>query len=165
MPRTVRPCSQLPDWNRWRSRSSPAETPRPSALPAPSAEVRAEALARAARLADGLFPHQVAGVAFLHGRRRAILADDMELGKTRQSITALHEAAPQGPWLVVCPASVKANWARKIAAVNEADPVRIVGPGPVLKPDYNGRTDRDPSLPSVWPGRTRSLNGCQARLL
>ena len=36
-----------------------------------------------AALADGLFPHQVEGVAFLLGRRRAILADDMGLGKTR----------------------------------------------------------------------------------
>ena len=111
---------------------------RASALPAPSAEVRAEALTRAERLADGLFPHQVEGVAFLLGRRRAILADDMGLGKARQSITALREAAPQGPWLVVCPASVKSNWAREIAAVNEADPVNIVGPGPVPKPDYTG---------------------------
>ena len=52
-------------------------------------------------LADGLFPHQVDGVAFLLGRRRAILADDMGLGKTRQSIVALTEAAPDGPYLVV----------------------------------------------------------------
>ena len=40
----------------------------------------------AVALADGLFPHQVDGVAFLLGRRRAILADDMGLGKTRQAI-------------------------------------------------------------------------------
>src|SRR5207302_9558947 len=83
-------------------------------LPAPSADVRAEALARAEQLSVGLFPHQVEGVAFLLGRRRAILADDMGLGKTRQSIVALTEAAPTGPWLVVVPASVKRNWAREI---------------------------------------------------
>lgn len=40
------------------------------------------AFRQAAALADGLFPHQVEGVAFLLGRRRAILADDMGLGKT-----------------------------------------------------------------------------------
>lgn len=101
---------------------------RSPALPAPSAEVHAEALARAQRLAAGLFPHQVEGVAFLLGRRRAILADDMGLGKTRQSITAIREAAPDGPWLVVCPASVKGNWAREIAAVRADDPIAIVGP-------------------------------------
>ena len=62
----------------------------------PSQDVRDEALRRAHALADGLFPHQVDGVAFLLGRRRSILADDMGLGKTRQSIVALTEAAPNG---------------------------------------------------------------------
>ena len=94
----------------------------------PSADVRAEALADARRLAEGLFPHQVEGVAFLLGRRRAILADDMGLGKTRQSIVALTHAAPVGPWLVVAPASVKRNWAREIAAARPDDRVHVVGP-------------------------------------
>jgi SNF2 family DNA or RNA helicase len=102
--------------------------PTASTLLPPSAEVRAEAFARAEALAAGLFPHQVEGVAFLLGRRRAILADDMGLGKTRQSIVALTEAAPKGPWLVVAPASVKRNWAREIAAVRPNDAVHIVGP-------------------------------------
>ena len=52
---------------------------------------------QAVALAEGLFPHQVEGVAFLLGRRRAILADDMGLGKTRQAIVALRQAAPGGP--------------------------------------------------------------------
>jgi SNF2 family DNA or RNA helicase len=69
----------------------------------------------AAALAQGLFPHQIEGVAFLLGRRRAILADDMGLGKTRQAIVALRHTAPNGRYLVVCPASVKRNWAREIA--------------------------------------------------
>ena len=71
-------------------------------------------LDRARRLAEGLFPHQIEGVAFLLSRRRAILADDMGLGKTRQCIVAMTQAAPDGPWLVVCPASVKLNWKREI---------------------------------------------------
>jgi SWI/SNF-related matrix-associated actin-dependent regulator of chromatin subfamily A-like protein 1 len=99
-----------------------------STLPPPSEEVRAEALSRAELLADGLFPHQVEGVAFLLGRRRAILADDMGLGKTRQSIIALTEAAPAGPWLVVAPASVKRNWAREITMARPADRVHVIGP-------------------------------------
>jgi SWI/SNF-related matrix-associated actin-dependent regulator of chromatin subfamily A-like protein 1 len=109
-----------------------------STLPPPSAEVRAEALARAERLAAGLFPHQVEGVAFLLGRRRAVLADDMGLGKTRQAIVALTEAAPAGPWLVVAPASVKRNWAREIATARPADPVRVVGPEPSPARGYDG---------------------------
>jgi len=68
----------------------------------------------AATLAEGLFPHQIEGVAFLLGRNRAILADDMGLGKTRQAIVALRHVAPDGPYLVVCPASVKRNWSREI---------------------------------------------------
>ena len=68
----------------------------------------------AATLAQGLFPHQIEGVAFLLGRKRAILADDMGLGKTRQAIVALRHVAPDGPYLVVCPASVKRNWSREI---------------------------------------------------
>jgi SNF2 family DNA or RNA helicase len=93
-----------------------------------SREVRDEVLRRAHALADGLFPHQVTGVAFLLGRRRAILADDMGLGKTRQSIVALAEAAPNGPYLVVVPASVKRNWEREILAARPAATIAIVGP-------------------------------------
>jgi hypothetical protein len=113
-------------------------TPSVPTLPPPSEEIRAEALARARRLADGLFPHQVEGVAFLLGRRRAILADDMGLGKTRQSIIALTEAAPSGPWLVVAPASVKWNWAREISAARAGDPVHVIGPAPAPARGYTG---------------------------
>src|SRR5262249_41528272 len=86
----------------------------------------------AVALADGLFPHQIEGVAFLLGRRRAILADDMGLGKTRQAIVALRHAAPRGPYLVVCPASVKQNWAREIAVAAPAASTQIIGRGAEL---------------------------------
>jgi SWI/SNF-related matrix-associated actin-dependent regulator 1 of chromatin subfamily A len=86
----------------------------------------------AVALADGLFPHQIEGVAFLLGRRRAILADDMGLGKTRQSIVSLRHLAPGGPRLVVCPASVKRNWAREIAVVAaDASVLVIEGTAPI----------------------------------
>src|SRR5919106_3695585 len=87
---------------------------------------------KACALAEGLFPHQVEGVAFLLGRRRAILADDMGLGKTRQAIVSLQHLAPKGPYLVVCPASVKRNWAREIERVTpDASIVVIEGSAPV----------------------------------
>jgi SWI/SNF-related matrix-associated actin-dependent regulator 1 of chromatin subfamily A len=86
----------------------------------------------AAALAQGLFPHQIEGVAFLLGRRRAILADDMGLGKTRQAIVALRHAAPGGPYLVVCPASVKRNWAREIAVVAPDAPTQVIEKGAEL---------------------------------
>ena len=86
----------------------------------------------AVALAEGLFPHQIEGVAFLLGRRRAILADDMGLGKTRQAIVSLRHLTPGGLRLVVCPASVKRNWAREIAIVAPESPVLVIeGSAPV----------------------------------
>ena len=81
---------------------------------------------KAVSLGEGLFPHQIEGVAFLLGRRRAILADDMGLGKTRQAIVSLRHAVPGGPYLVVCPASVKRNWAREIEQAIPGASVRVV---------------------------------------
>ena len=90
-------------------------------------------LRQARALADGLFPHQVEGIAFLLGRRRAILADDMGLGKTRQAVVSLRHAAPIGPYLVVCPASVKRNWAREIQLVAADTSILVVeGSAPVI---------------------------------
>src|SRR6476661_4664928 len=84
------------------------------------------AFRNAVAIANGLFPHQIEGVAFLLGRRRAILADDMGLGKTRQSIVSLRHITPGGRRLVVCPASVKRNWAREIAVVDGDASVLVV---------------------------------------
>jgi len=93
---------------------------------------------RAHQIAQGLFPHQVEGVAFLLGRRRAILADDMGLGKTRQAIVAISETEPDGPYLVICPASVKHNWAREIEVVKSDGEVAIVGPNDPPSADWSG---------------------------
>ena len=84
------------------------------------------AFRKAAELSRGLFPHQIEGVAFLVGRRRAILADDMGLGKTRQAIVALRHVVPDGPYLVVCPASVKRNWAREIEIADPDSSTHVI---------------------------------------
>ena len=95
-------------------------------------------LTRAEEIAKGLYPHQVEGIAFLLGRRRALLADDMGLGKTRQSVIAMVEAEGEGPYLVICPASIKRNWAREIEIVfPDAEPA-IVGPRPLPPIDHRG---------------------------
>lgn len=66
---------------------------------------------------DALFPHQRAGVAFLSTAKRALLADEPGLGKTAQAIRALKELHDKGenvfPILVVCPNTLKKNWARE----------------------------------------------------
>ena len=68
---------------------------------------------------EELFPHQRAGVAFLSTAKRALLADEPGLGKTAQAIRALKELHDKGedvfPILVVCPNTLKKNWAREFA--------------------------------------------------
>ncbi len=93
-------------------------------------------LTRAEEIAKGLYPHQIEGVAFLLGRRRALLADDMGLGKTRQSVIAMVEAEAEGPYLVICPASVKRNWAREIQLVLSAAEPTVVGPEPLPSTNF-----------------------------
>jgi SWI/SNF-related matrix-associated actin-dependent regulator of chromatin subfamily A-like protein 1 len=97
-----------------------------------------EPKAQAERIARGLFPHQVEGVAFLMGRRRSILADDMGLGKTRQAIVALTHTEFEGPYLVICPASVKRNWVREIAVADPETPAHIIGPDAPPDPGWKG---------------------------
>jgi SWI/SNF-related matrix-associated actin-dependent regulator 1 of chromatin subfamily A len=74
-----------------------------------------------------LYPHQVTGVEFLARRGRAILGDDMGLGKTRQAIIALKESAPTGVFLIICPASLKLNWAREIRMVDTDARIDVLG--------------------------------------
>jgi SNF2 family DNA or RNA helicase len=66
---------------------------------------------------ESLFPHQRAGVAFLATAKRALLADEPGLGKTAQAIRALKQLHDNGedvfPILVVCPNTLKKNWARE----------------------------------------------------
>ena len=79
-----------------------------------------------------LYPYQVEGVAFLAANRRALLADDMGLGKTLQTIAAAvwlmkHEGVERV--MVVCPASLKQQWAREIEKFSGIAS-QIVGGGP-----------------------------------
>lgn len=74
-----------------------------------------------------LYPHQLTGVEFLKRKGRAILGDDMGLGKSRQAIVALNEACPEGCLLVVCPASLKLNWVREIRAVCPDAEIEVLG--------------------------------------
>lgn len=63
--------------------------------------------ARVRATAAGLYPYQADGAAWLAGRARALLADDMGVGKTAQVLAALPAGARA---IVVCPASLKYVW-------------------------------------------------------
>lgn len=67
-----------------------------------------------------LYPYQVEGAEFLSKEYHRFLADDMGLGKTAQSIKAMDQVGATTS-IVICPATIKINWARQIGAWSEKD--------------------------------------------
>lgn len=68
-------------------------------------------------LSSSLYPYQMEGVAHLVANGRALLADDMGLGKTVQAIAAAQVLRQRGEVrnvLIVCPASLREQWAKEI---------------------------------------------------
>jgi SWI/SNF-related matrix-associated actin-dependent regulator 1 of chromatin subfamily A len=59
-----------------------------------------------------LFKYQREGVDFLLKHKQVILADEMGLGKSLQAATAAEWV--DEPWLIVCPAYLKDNWAKEL---------------------------------------------------
>lgn len=99
-------------------------------------QIRGQILATNGRLPGvraKLYPYQIEGVAFLAGTGRALLADDMGLGKTLQAIAAaawLHEHEGVRRTLIICPASLKHQWAREIERFTGQETQIIQGPAP-----------------------------------
>jgi SNF2 family DNA or RNA helicase len=62
---------------------------------------------------ERLYPFQVMGATFLGCAEEVLLGDEMGTGKTIQVLAALETYADPYPVLVVCPNSVKANWAHE----------------------------------------------------
>lgn len=84
----------------------------------PSMELRT---ALDAEGSPALYGFQRAGVAFLATARRALCADEMGTGKTRQALMALQQMYMQGtnpfPCLIVAPNSTKISWKREAETV------------------------------------------------
>lgn len=101
-------------------------------------EVRAAVLAAGTRVPGvraTLYPYQVEGAAFLASRGRALLGDDMGLGKTVQAIAAarvLWDRDEVRRVLVVCPASLKQQWADEIGRFCELE-AQVVGGSPAVR--------------------------------
>lgn len=60
-----------------------------------------------------LRPYQKEGVVYILENERVLLADDMNLGKTLQTLATV-EAGDWYPAIVVCPASLRINWEKEI---------------------------------------------------
>jgi superfamily II DNA or RNA helicase len=85
---------------------------------------------RKSLLKTTLLPYQMDGVAFAVGAGRAILADDMGLGKTIQGIGVAELLAQQSgikKVLVICPTSLKSQWASEIQKFCDRDCQLVLG--------------------------------------
>ncbi|HSH51456.1 MAG TPA: DEAD/DEAH box helicase [Bacteroidales bacterium] len=61
-----------------------------------------------------LFPFQKEGVAFIEAKNgRALIGDEMGLGKTVQALAWLKLQKKKRPAIILCPASLKLNWAQE----------------------------------------------------
>ena len=76
-----------------------------------------------------LYPYQMLGTLFLAFTQRALLGDDMGLGKTVQAIAAVVFLKGQDKLdrvLVICPASLKLQWAKEIQRFSD-ESVTVIG--------------------------------------
>jgi len=88
-----------------------------------------------------LYPYQKEGIAFATFRKGVIIADEMGLGKTLQAIgTALFKKKIFGfkKTLVICPASLKAQWKEEIEKFTKEKAELVEGPPAQRAKSYTG---------------------------
>lgn len=85
-----------------------------------------------------LKPYQKIGVKWLLNQNGiGLIADDMGLGKSCQSLTYLKIMSNIRPVLIVCSASLKLNWQREIKIWTGEDSYIINGKKSTILPNYN----------------------------
>lgn len=90
-------------------------------------------------LSTRLYPYQEQGALHLAFGRRAMLADDMGLGKTVQAIAAaalLRQLRDIQRVLIICPASLKSQWAREIRRFTSLTVTIVEGGSPERRRRY-----------------------------
>jgi SWI/SNF-related matrix-associated actin-dependent regulator 1 of chromatin subfamily A len=68
-----------------------------------------------APLGQSYLPFQNAGIAYCQIHERVLIGDEMGLGKTIQALGAINSDDSVASVLVICPATLRANWAREAA--------------------------------------------------
>lgn len=93
------------------------------------------------------FAHQYVAAAFLLYNKKAILADEMGGGKSLSSLLAAYTLP--APRLIVCPASLKLNWAREIRSVDYDGIINIISDRNKSL-DYNMNISTEVSITADW---------------
>lgn len=93
---------------------------------------------------DSLYPFQRVGAQFLVTAKQAILGDPVGSGKTIQVIAAA-KSENALPMLVVCPNSVKQNWAREVGKWWPGTPVYVVDGSAAKRAKILAAAAQDPS--------------------
>lgn len=83
-----------------------------------------------------LYPYQLDGAEFLSKRSSALIADPPGLGKTAQAIRGA-DMVDAKRVLVVCPASLKTNWAREFAKFSDGWQTHIITNGKSRLPNMD----------------------------
>lgn len=95
------------------------------------------------------YPFQGVGISFLHDIERGLLADEMGLGKTPQAIGAIHRLWKEGKVkkaLIVCPTSLKYQWATEIEKFTDHKGIVIDGTPKQRKEQLNEFANSDEYL-------------------